>query len=167
MYDTSETKEMAEMPLDPPVVETTSPSEASAAWQQSQKQIQAFFNDPTSYLAGFWQTYKPILLVFGWIFLTLVVINLTLTLLSAIFGVVTGIPILSPLLELVGIGYTIWFISRYLLSASSRQELTQKIDDFKTEISGKVNEDPQQQLNEGMERFKQVMEIDETSQTAP
>lgn len=44
----------------------------------------------------------------------------------AIIDALNDIPLVAPTLELVGIGYSIWFISRYLLMASKRQELVQQ-----------------------------------------
>lgn len=36
--------------------------------------------------------------------------------------------VVAPTLELIGVGYSAWFISRYLLTLSTRQELAQKLD---------------------------------------
>ncbi len=36
----------------------------------------------------------------------------------------------KPTLNLVGIGYSTWFVNRYLLKASTRQELFQLIQNF-------------------------------------
>jgi hypothetical protein len=52
---------------------------------------------------------------------------------------VNEIPLLAPTFELVGIGYASWFVYRYLLQASTRKELTDEIDSFKTEIFGNEN----------------------------
>ena len=39
-------------------------------------------------------------------------------------------------MELVGLGYTTWFVYRYLLFKDSRAELSADIDEVKAKISG-------------------------------
>jgi len=54
----------------------------------------------------------------------LVLVSLSLgVLLLSLLAVIHTIPLLAPLLQLIGVGYGIWFIYRYLLFASGRQEL--------------------------------------------
>jgi hypothetical protein len=48
----------------------------------------------------------------------------------AVIAAINEIPLVAPTFELVGIAYAIWFINRYLLNSSSRQELAQKIQGF-------------------------------------
>ena len=48
-----------------------------------------------------------------------------------------GIPILSIIFELIGVIYLVWFVYRYLLKRSNRQELLDKIENIKREIFGK------------------------------
>merc|ERR550514_904560 len=55
---------------------------------------------------------------------------------SAIVGAVNNIPLLPRLMELVGLSYSAWFTYRYLLFKSSRQELTQDIEELSKKISG-------------------------------
>jgi hypothetical protein len=44
--------------------------------------------------------------------------------------------LVAPLFELIGLGYTAWFVYRYLLSAASRQELSQEIQALKNQVFG-------------------------------
>jgi hypothetical protein len=37
---------------------------------------------------------------------------------------------------LIGIGYSAWFVNRYLLKASNRQELAQEIQGLKQQVVG-------------------------------
>ncbi len=53
-------------------------------------------------------------------------IAIALKVVLAIIDALNDIPLVAPTLELIGIGYSIWFISRYLLMASKRQELVQQ-----------------------------------------
>ncbi len=76
---------------------------------------------------------KGVVTSLGLILGVIVGVKLTLAILYAI----NEIPLLAPTFELVGIGYTSWFVYRYLLQASTRKELTDEIDSFKSEILGK------------------------------
>ncbi|XP_010681048.2 protein CURVATURE THYLAKOID 1D, chloroplastic [Beta vulgaris subsp. vulgaris] len=57
-------------------------------------------------------------------------------LLSAIIGAIDSIPVFPKLMEVVGLGYTVWFTTRYLLFKKNREEFGSKIDEFKSEIFG-------------------------------
>lgn len=103
-----------------------------AAWERDRAQIEDFFNDPMKYVSTFWQEYKPIVYILGAFLATL----FTLKVVFGIIGFVTSLPIISGLLELVGIGYTIWFVNRYLLKAETRQELSQKMETMKQDVIG-------------------------------
>ncbi|KAI3764369.1 hypothetical protein L2E82_14376 [Cichorium intybus] len=54
---------------------------------------------------------------------------------SVIIGAINKFPLLPNIMELVGVGYTGWFIYRYLLFESSRKELAANIDSIKKKIS--------------------------------
>jgi len=60
----------------------------------------------------------------------------TLWLSSTIIGAVNSLPLLPKLLELIGLGYTGWFVYRYLLFKSSRKELVSDIEELKGKITG-------------------------------
>ncbi|KAF6263411.1 CAAD domains of cyanobacterial aminoacyl-tRNA synthetase-domain-containing protein [Scenedesmus sp. NREL 46B-D3] len=49
-----------------------------------------------------------------------------------------SIPLLPKLMELVGLGYTSWFIYRYLLFKNSREELVKDVDELKKKITGEM-----------------------------
>ncbi|PRQ58366.1 putative cyanobacterial aminoacyl-tRNA synthetase, CAAD domain, protein CURVATURE THYLAKOID 1 [Rosa chinensis] len=55
---------------------------------------------------------------------------------SIVVGAVNSVPLLPKILELVGLGYTGWFVYRYLLFKSSRKELATDIDALKKKITG-------------------------------
>lgn len=60
---------------------------------------------------------------------------------SSIVGAINAVPLLPKLLELVGLGYTGWFVYRYLLFKSSRKELVQDIEELKGKITGAAREE--------------------------
>ncbi|OIW04615.1 hypothetical protein TanjilG_30513 [Lupinus angustifolius] len=55
---------------------------------------------------------------------------------SILVGAINSVPVLPKVLELVGLGYTGWFVYRYLLFKSSRKELATDIEVLKKKIAG-------------------------------
>ncbi|KAF1863908.1 hypothetical protein Lal_00031037 [Lupinus albus] len=55
---------------------------------------------------------------------------------SILVGAINSVPLLPKILELVGLGYTGWFVYRYLLFKSSRKELATDIEALKKKIAG-------------------------------
>jgi uncharacterized membrane protein len=102
------------------------------AWERDRARIKDFLDDPLKYFNAFWQQYKPLVI-------TLVTVSLALIAVNFVFSIVdfiVGIPLMKPLLELIGIGYSVWFTKRYLLTAGTRQELSQEINKIKQGIIG-------------------------------
>lgn len=55
---------------------------------------------------------------------------------SVIVGAINSVPLLPKIMELVGLGYTGWFVYRYLLFKESRKELADDIESLKKKIAG-------------------------------
>ena len=66
-------------------------------------------------------------------FLAVIAVRVILAVLTAI----NDFPLLSPLFELIGLGYTGWFVYRYLWKESNRQELKSEFKALKAQIVGK------------------------------
>jgi hypothetical protein len=96
------------------------------------KQVGTILAELPNYLGQLYRENKSLFVTLGGIFAVIVAVKLTLAVLAAI----NGIPLLAPAFQLIGIGYTAWFVSRYLLHASTREELNSEIDSFKSEIFG-------------------------------
>ncbi|MCQ6463443.1 CAAD domain-containing protein, partial [Vibrio parahaemolyticus] len=47
---------------------------------------------------------------------------------TVVVGAINSVPLLPKILELVGLGYTGWFVYRYLLFKESRKELATDIE---------------------------------------
>jgi len=62
----------------------------------------------------------------------------TALILRVVLTVVTlnEIPLIAPTFKLVGIGYSVWFVSRYLLTSSNRQELSVEFQKLKQKLVG-------------------------------
>ena len=135
------------------------------AWERDQTRIQDFFDDPFKYVKEFWQQYKSIIInlaiAIAAIFAVKVVVN--------IISFITSLPLLSPLFELIGFGYSAWFVYRYLLKAQTRQELSSKIEEIKQSILGTteeiVGESNMRQLSNKVEEIKQGV-MDATEEAA-
>lgn len=84
-------------------------------------------------LGDFFAQYRSQLTVAGIAFGSFVGVKLTLALLAAL----NEIPLVQPTLELVGLGYTAWFVYRYVLKADNREELSAKYDGLKNQVLGK------------------------------
>ncbi|KAE8685133.1 Protein CURVATURE THYLAKOID 1A [Hibiscus syriacus] len=55
---------------------------------------------------------------------------------SILVGAINSVPLLPKVMELVGLGYTGWFVYRYILFKSSRKELATDIEELKKKIAG-------------------------------
>ncbi|XAR63003.1 hypothetical protein NMG60_11022783 [Bertholletia excelsa] len=55
---------------------------------------------------------------------------------SIVVGAINSVPLLPKIMELVGLGYTGWFVYRYLLFKQSRKELAMDIESLKKKIAG-------------------------------
>ena len=55
---------------------------------------------------------------------------------GTVVGAINSIPILPKVMELVGLGYSSWFVYRYVLYKDSRKELLEQFDALKDKVSG-------------------------------
>lgn len=92
-----------------------------------------FLSQIFDYLKDFVDSNQKSLVNLLLIFLGVIAVKVTLAIVSAI----NDIPLLAPTFELVGLGYTGWFVYRYLLTKSTRQELVQEFESLKTQVVGK------------------------------
>ena len=116
----------ANLPKLPPAAEPES------QLQQISRQVSEFLEQLPKYLSSFFQDYKQPLITVALILAAIVTVKIVLAVLNAI----NGTPLLSPLFELVGISYATWFIFRYFLKASTRQELADEIQSLKSQFLG-------------------------------
>ncbi|MEH1814135.1 MAG: CAAD domain-containing protein [Nostoc sp.] len=108
-------------------------SENEEQWQKIGRQISIFLAKIPEYIGRFYQEYKLLIISFALLVITVTALRIFLAVLNAI----NDIPLVSPFLQLIGLGYTIWFTSRYLLKDSTRQELAVEIRLLKKQILGR------------------------------
>ena len=116
-----------------PVDTTTNKTVDIEKTNKIEEQFRDIFSNFPDYINQLYQEYQSQLqIVF---FLALAI--LTVKLLASFVQALNRIPILSISFELIGMGYLLWFVYRYLLNQDNRQELLDKIEDIRTEIIGK------------------------------
>ena len=97
--------------------------------------ISKFLAEIPEDLNKFYSAYKTPLIGLAVFLASFVALRVVLAMLAA----VNDIPLVSPVFELIGIGYTGWFVLRYLLKAPTRKELAAEIESFKKQITGQNN----------------------------
>jgi len=110
-----------------------SPSTTDKAWQDYVEPVFDVLGKIPESLGSFFSDYQRPLITLGLILGAIVTVKITLAVLDAI----DDIPLLGPISQLIGLGYSIWFIYRYLWKASNRQELAQELDALKDQIFGR------------------------------
>jgi hypothetical protein len=68
-------------------------------------------------------------------FALLIAAMTALRILLAVTDALNDIPLVAPFFELIGFGYVTWFVFRYFLKASTRQELAGEIDMVKKQMA--------------------------------
>lgn len=128
-----------------PVIKTESDEEVALAHRlpsadpSTAEEVQAFGVKLRYYLDRFsgqtqelFEIYKRPLIVLG----LALVGALGLAIANGILNVLNAIPLVEPLLEITGLGYSGWFAWRYLRYAETRQELVQAYRRLKRRVIG-------------------------------
>ncbi|MDF5730083.1 MAG: CAAD domain-containing protein [Rhizonema sp. PD38] len=114
------------LPMLPPA------KEPETQWQQIGAKVANFLAQLPEYLGEFFEKNKQAIINVSLI----VAILIGIRLLFAVFDAINDIPLLYSFFELVGIGYATWFVFRYLIKDSTRQELGDKIQAFQKDFTG-------------------------------
>ncbi|MFM7424772.1 MAG: CAAD domain-containing protein [Elainella sp.] len=112
---------------------TVSTDPSSEQWQEIGAKVSDFLADLPAYLSDFFGEYKRPIVTISLIIASLIAVKLLLAVLSAI----NDLPLFSSLFELVGMGYSAWFVWRYLLKASTREQLATDFGSLKEQVLGK------------------------------
>ena len=107
--------------------------EPESQLQQISRQVSQFLEQLPEYIGSFFSNYKQPITTVGLILAAIVTAKIVL----AVLDTINDIPLLSLTFELIGISYATWFIFRYLLNASTRQELVDEIQSLKNQFVGK------------------------------
>jgi len=102
------------------------------AWQEWLQPVWNVLGKIPELTGQFFEDNKQPLISLGIILLGIVSVKILIAVLDAI----NDIPLLAPMLQLIGMGYTAWFVWRYLWKASNRQELVAEVGALKDQIFG-------------------------------
>lgn len=127
-------------PATPTDTVDTSDSSASALGDEASRQVKqvwekvsALLGNLPDYVSEFIQRYRRPIVTVGLIIAAFIAVKLVL----ALLGAVNDVPLLAPTFELIGLIYSGWFLYRYLLKASNRQELLGDIAAIRDQVLGK------------------------------
>lgn len=101
-------------------------------WKEIGEKVSDFLADLPAYLSDFFGEYRRPIVTIGLIIGALISVKLLL----AVLGAINDLPIFSSLFELIGMGYSAWFIWRYLLKASAREQLATDFNSLKEQVLG-------------------------------
>lgn len=101
-------------------------------WQRIGAQVAEFLAQLPNYVGKFFSTSRQPIISLGLIVAAIISLKVVLAAIDAL----NDIPLLSFTFELIGIGYSIWFINRFLLKSSDRQELLRQIQWLKRQVAG-------------------------------
>jgi hypothetical protein len=119
-------------PEDPGTLATISTDSTDQQWKEVSAKVSDFLADLPAYLSDFFGEYKRPIITISLIIASLVAVKLLLAVLSAI----NDLPLFSSLFELIGISYSAWFVWRYLLKASTREQLASEFSSLKEQVLG-------------------------------
>jgi CAAD domains of cyanobacterial aminoacyl-tRNA synthetase len=108
---------------------------ANSEWQEQLEKALKFLVVFPDYFSSIFGEYRKPLTTVGLI----LVAGLGIAVADGILARLNAIPFFAPTFELVGLGFTGWFVVRYLLYANTRQELLKEYDQVKGRILGKEN----------------------------
>ncbi len=131
-YVNSPSPEALPMSQTSPLAKLPPAPQSDEQWQRVGTQISDFLAQLPNYLGKFFNDYKQPIISLGLILAAIITVKVVLAVLDAL----NDIPLLTPTFELVGIAYSAWFVNRYLLKASSRQELAEEIQGLKGQVVG-------------------------------
>lgn len=107
--------------------------EATRQIKQVWEKVSGLLGDLPDYVSQFFKQYRRPIVTIGLIVAAIIAVKIVLALLDAI----NDLPLLAPTFELIGLFYTGWFLYRYLLKASNRQELLDDIAAIRDQVLGK------------------------------
>ncbi|MEM8603597.1 MAG: CAAD domain-containing protein [Cyanobacteria bacterium P01_H01_bin.121] len=113
--------------------ELTPPGDATGEttdWQKLLAKVQEYISFDV--ISEVFEQYKQPILTVALVLAAIIAVKVVL----AVLGALHEIPLLSPLFEMIGIGYTAWFVYRYVLKADNRSELVNDFTALKNQVLG-------------------------------
>lgn len=85
--------------------------------------IVVFFGELPKNIGSFFRQYRQPITNILLILAALIAVRV----LFAVLATLNGIPLLASTFQLIGIGYSVWFVNRYLRKKQNREELVSKL----------------------------------------
>lgn len=128
---------LGDIPANEPMMnnEQSTVESAEELWVTVQTRTAGFFEETVSTIATFFKNNRQLLTILGVAFLAILGVKLMFAGLNAI----DDIPLVTPLLKLIGLVYVVRFVWRYLLREQDRHELVENINRTKAEVLGTQN----------------------------
>ncbi|MEB3229883.1 MAG: CAAD domain-containing protein [Leptolyngbyaceae bacterium] len=98
---------------------STTTEEPTDKWTYNPQKLNTFIQEFPSFLEEFWGKYRLPILALGVVLGFIIFAKILLAILEAI----NDLPFLEPFFEIIGISYFSWFLIRYLLPSTGREEL--------------------------------------------
>ncbi len=114
------------------ITKVSATEEPASQWQRIREQVLQILSELPEYVGGFFSDYQKPIITLVLLLSGVVSVKVFLAVLDAI----NDVPLLAPTFELIGLGYTVWFVYRYLLRANTRKELSQELQAFKEQVVG-------------------------------
>jgi len=108
------------------------PMQSQEQWFKYGRQVSDFIGTLPTYVGDFFDQYKQQIVSVGLVVTAIITVRILLAVLDSL----NDIPLIAPTFELIGIGYSTWFVYRYLLKAANRQELADEIATLKSQFVG-------------------------------
>jgi len=108
------------------------PAQSQEQWLKYGRQVSGFLGTLPTYVNELFGQYKQPIVSLSLVITAIITVKILLAVLDSL----NDIPLVAPTFELIGIGYSTWFVYRYLLKASTRQELTDEISTIKSQLLG-------------------------------
>lgn len=115
-----------------PLANLPSAAQSDQQWRRIGAQVSVFLAQLPDALGRFFNEYKQPIISLALIVSALIAVKVFL----AVLGTLNDLPLLASTFKFVGIGYSVWFVNRYLIKASKRQELAQEIQTLKEQVIG-------------------------------
>ena len=115
-----------------PLQKLLPPAQSDEQLQRIGTQISAFLAQLPDYLGKLFNQYKQPIITVALIVAAIISVKVVFAVINAL----NGILLLAPTFKAVGVGYSIWFVNRYLLKASNRQELSEDLQKLKQQVVG-------------------------------
>lgn len=113
-------------------ITTISADSADEQWKEVSSKVSDFLADLPTYLSDFFGEYRRPIITIGLVIAGLIALKL----LFAVLGAINDLPLISSMFELIGMGYSAWFVYRHLLTASARENLSTEFSSLKQQVIG-------------------------------